>query len=224
MREHWCEQIKTIDINGNTMWASCDPFENECNGGSSIARVDDDEYLWTSTNDNLRSNLEWVDNLGFDDWIKIKYGKIDAATRDKIWKGCVSSKIPQECRENNDELENIGDAEDQSENDAHSNSNNVDAIMDYLELQGSEGFTDPDDETYEQRRCKLLGLPYKRPPPIIAETYEVTRYHVGANERFSKVRRITRKEYCRTATNVAWIRQNLMKEMDEHGQVHPSPT
>ena len=94
IREHWCEQIKTIDINGNTMWASCDPFENECNGGSSIARVDDDEYLWTSTNDNLRSNLEWVDNSGFDDWIKIKYGKIDAATRDKIWKGCVSSTIP----------------------------------------------------------------------------------------------------------------------------------
>ena len=97
----------------------------------------------------------------------------------------------------------------------------IDGIMDYLELQGHDGFTDLDDEAYEQRRCKLLGIPYKSPPPIIAEAYEV--YNLGPDERFSMIRRIGKMEYKRTATNVAWIRHNLMKEMDEIGQVHKQP-
>ena len=46
-----------------------------------------------------------------------------------------------------------------------------DEIQDYLEIQGEEGFTDPDDEAYEQRRCKLLGIPYEKPPPIITEKF-----------------------------------------------------
>lgn len=40
----------------------------------------------------------------------------------------------------------------------------IDGIMDYLELQGHDGFTDPDDEAYEQRRCNLLGISYKALP------------------------------------------------------------
>lgn len=41
--------------------------------------------------------------------------------------------------------------------------------MDYLDLQGYDGFMDIDNEAYEQRRCKFLGIPYKKQPPIHAE-------------------------------------------------------
>ena len=180
--------------------------------------------------------MEWVNNLGFDDWIKIKYGKVDAVTKEKIWIGCMSRSSLCECKayehEYNETIQGDEQNQQRKENreerpqkDGTSfDDDDIDGIMDYLKLQGTEGFTDPDDETYEQRWCKLLGLQYKKPPPIIAETYEVTRYHLGPEERFSKVRRIETKEYCRTATNVAWIRHILIKEMDESEQVLHDPT
>ncbi|PWA82953.1 zinc knuckle CX2CX4HX4C [Artemisia annua] len=147
-------------------------LQDECNGGSSIARVNDDEYLWTSTNDNQRNELEWVDNLVFDDWIKIKYGKIDAATKEKIWKGCVSRSNPCECKTNDEGKEyNKTIWEDEqnqrkrevveeklNQNGTEYDEDDIDGIMDYLELQRADGFTDPNDETYEQRRCKLLCI------------------------------------------------------------------
>ena len=81
-----------------------------------------------------------------------------------------------------------------------------------------------DDEAYEQCRCKLLGIPYKKLPPIHAETFEITRYSIVPYEKFTKVMSRDKKEFLRTSTNVAWIRHNLMKEMDELGQVRHPPT
>ena len=96
-------------------------------------------------------------------------------------------------------------------------------ITEYLDIQGYDEFTNPEDEAYEQRRCKLLGIPYKEPPPIHTETFEVTRYSIGPNEQFSKVVSNEKKEFSRTVENVAWIRGNLMKEMDGLGQVRRPP-
>ena len=62
-----------------------------------MARVDDDEYLWTSKNDHRRSDLPWLERLSFEDWVKIKYGRIDATTKEKIWRGCMSKFYPIEC-------------------------------------------------------------------------------------------------------------------------------
>lgn len=37
----------------------------------------EDEFFWTSTNDEERTSLPWLENLGFDSWVKIKYGHVD---------------------------------------------------------------------------------------------------------------------------------------------------
>lgn len=50
-KRHWCEQIKTRNTPEGELWASCNPYEDNCNGGSNMARINNDEYLWTSTND-----------------------------------------------------------------------------------------------------------------------------------------------------------------------------
>ena len=104
-----------------------------------------------------------------------------------------------------------------------SDDDDLEGIVDDLDLQGYDEFTNLDDEAYEQRRCKLLGIPYKKPPPIHAETFEVTRYSIGPDEKFTKIVSQERKEFSLTTANVAWIRQNLMKEMDGLGQVHRPP-
>jgi len=40
--KHWCEKIKTV---GEIFWASCNLFDEGCDGGSSMARVGDDDFL-----------------------------------------------------------------------------------------------------------------------------------------------------------------------------------
>ena len=142
-------------------------------GGSSVMRVNNDDYLWFSTNDNQRTDLEWVNNLGFDDWIKIKYGKVDDVTKEKIWIGCMGRSSLCECKAyehkykettldiEQNQLRKETSKESSCKDGTSSDDDDTDGIMDYLELQGTEGFTDPDDKIYEQRRCKLLGLQYK---------------------------------------------------------------
>ncbi|GKC68274.1 hypothetical protein Tco_1100872, partial [Tanacetum coccineum] len=63
---------------------------------------------------------------------------------------------------------------------------NLEGIIDYLEPTSHDGFVDPDDEAYRQRRSNLLGMPYKEPPPTLKEEADITRYSFGTGEVFTK--------------------------------------
>ncbi|GJW63997.1 hypothetical protein Tco_0115881 [Tanacetum coccineum] len=58
----------------------------------------------------------------------------------------------------------------------------LEGIIDYLEPTLYDGFINPDDEAYKQRRNKLLGMPYTEPPPILKEEAKITRYNLGDGE------------------------------------------
>ncbi|GJS20611.1 hypothetical protein Tco_0449243 [Tanacetum coccineum] len=64
MRAEWKED-------GCTKWASCNPHFDECDGGDNPR--ENDEY-WESSNDNMRTNLEW-ENLSFNNWVNVAFGK-----------------------------------------------------------------------------------------------------------------------------------------------------
>ncbi|GJZ53026.1 hypothetical protein Tco_0607911 [Tanacetum coccineum] len=51
----------------------------------------------------------------------------------------------------------------------------LDGIADFLELKSHDDFVDINDEAYKERMCKLLGMTYKKPSPILIEKVEVTR-------------------------------------------------
>ncbi|GJS71810.1 hypothetical protein Tco_0704651 [Tanacetum coccineum] len=51
----------------------------------------------------------------------------------------------------------------------------LEGIIDYLEPASYDGFIDLDDDAYKERKCKLLGMTYRKPPPILVEKVEVTR-------------------------------------------------
>ncbi|GJW07855.1 hypothetical protein Tco_1570278 [Tanacetum coccineum] len=53
--------------------------------------------------------------------------------------------------------------------------NDLDGIIDYLELESHDEFIDITNEAYQERRCRLLDMTYKNPPPIIIEKDEITR-------------------------------------------------
>ncbi|GKA97792.1 zinc knuckle CX2CX4HX4C containing protein [Tanacetum coccineum] len=89
---------------------------------------------------------------------------------------------------------------------------NLEGIIYYLEPKSHDGFIDPDDEVYKQRRCELLGMPYKEPPPILKEKAEITRYSIGAGEVYTKGDILDVNTLPRTMYNIADIRAELINE------------
>ncbi|GKB91522.1 hypothetical protein Tco_0963794 [Tanacetum coccineum] len=60
-------------------------------------------------------------------------------------------------------------------------------------------------------------MTYKKPPLIMIEKVEVTRYTVGPGESYTKVRVLWIDEMPRTEDNLTIVRAWLMKEIEEEG-------
>ncbi|GJW00061.1 hypothetical protein Tco_1555312 [Tanacetum coccineum] len=77
-----------------TKWASCNPHFDECDGRDNPR--ENKEY-WESTNDNMRTNLEW-ENLSFNNSVKVAFGRKPEARRQasrpaRLRIMCCNSKI-----------------------------------------------------------------------------------------------------------------------------------
>ncbi|GJT41021.1 hypothetical protein Tco_0940886 [Tanacetum coccineum] len=94
--------------------------------------------------------------------------------------------------------------------------NDIEGIIDYLEPTSYDGFVDLDEEEYNKRRCRLLGMPYIEPLPIIIEQLKITRYSLGPGEVYTKLEVSNTEELPRTRNNVATIRSNIMEEVFEN--------
>ncbi|GJW47460.1 hypothetical protein Tco_0079106 [Tanacetum coccineum] len=95
---------------------------------------------------------------------------------------------------------------------------NLEGNIDYVEPIPYNGFTDLDNEAYKKRKRKLLGMTYRKPPSILIEKAEVTRYIVGPVESYTKVRILGIDELPRTKDNLTTVRARLMEEVDEEGK------
>ncbi|GJU32185.1 zinc knuckle CX2CX4HX4C containing protein [Tanacetum coccineum] len=229
-RVHWCKAILQEKENGSEYWPSCDPNHDVCDGGDSpINKV---KRYWESMNDSKREELEW-ENLSLNDWMKIRYGKVCKMTRERILKDHWRDRFGDE---EDDLEENLEDPEECGEDKANAimgaihdklnddwfnntseDEDDLEGILDYLEPRSYDGFIDLDDEAYNKRRCKLLGMTYKEPTPILMEKVKVTRYTIGPGEIYTKVKVLGVDEIPRTRDNVAAIRARLMEKMAHEG-------
>ncbi|GJY25719.1 hypothetical protein Tco_0400445, partial [Tanacetum coccineum] len=62
----------------------------------------------------------------------------------------------------------------------------LEGMLDYLEPRSYDGFIDLDNEAYNKRMRKLLGMTYEEPTLILIEKVKVTRYAVGSGEIYTK--------------------------------------
>ncbi|GJV08980.1 hypothetical protein Tco_1346636 [Tanacetum coccineum] len=95
----------------------------------------------------------------------------------------------------------------------------LEGIIDYLEPTLYDGFVDSDDEEYKERKCRLLGMPYIKSPPILIEKVNVTRYSIGPGEVYTKIKVSGVEELLRTRGNIATTRGGIMDEIfrnDDH--------
>ncbi|GJR17828.1 hypothetical protein Tco_0966355 [Tanacetum coccineum] len=157
------------------------------------------------------------------------YGKICKSTRDKILKDHWKEKFgeedddtdkgwedPEKCGEEKIDaildtvFDKLGDSwfsgEPQDEDD-------LDGITNYLEPTSYDGFIDSEDKAYKERLCNFLGMPYRKPPPILIKRVEVTRYNIGPGETYTKTKILGIDKIPRTSTNVANVCAVLMDEL-----------
>ncbi|GKF11972.1 hypothetical protein Tco_0049898, partial [Tanacetum coccineum] len=102
-------------------------------------------------------------------------------------------------------------------NNTSEDKDNLEGILDYLEPRSYNGFIDLDDEAYNKKRCKLLGMTYEEPTPILIKKVKVTRYTIGPGEIYTKVKLLGFDKIPRTMDNVAAMRARLMEKMANEG-------
>ncbi|GKC59851.1 zinc knuckle CX2CX4HX4C containing protein [Tanacetum coccineum] len=95
--------------------------------------------------------------------------------------------------------------------------NDLEGILDYFEPRSYDEFIDWDDEAYNKKRCKLLGMTYEEPTLILIEKVKVTRYTIGPSEIYTKVKVLGFDEIPRTRDNVVAMRARLMEKIAHEG-------
>ncbi|GJZ81520.1 hypothetical protein Tco_0646514 [Tanacetum coccineum] len=184
---HWCKEILQEKENKSGYWPFYDPNHDVCDGiDSPIIKV---KRYWESMNDSQREELEW-ENLSLNDWMKIRYGNVCKMTRERILKDHWRDRFgeekdnleenledPKECGEDKSNAI-MGTIHDKLNDDWFNNTSededDLEGILDYLEPRSYDRFINLDDEAYNKRRCKLLGMTYKEPTLILMEKVKVT--------------------------------------------------
>ncbi|GKE16786.1 hypothetical protein Tco_1424363, partial [Tanacetum coccineum] len=122
---------------------------------------------------------------------------------------------PEERREDKENTI-LGVIHDKLNNDWFNNTiedeDDLEGILGYLKPRSYGGFIDLDDEAYNKRRCRLLGMTYEEPTLILIEKAKVTRYTVGPGEAYTKVKVLGAEKIPRTRDNAAVMRARLMKK------------
>nr|GFC50315.1 hypothetical protein [Tanacetum cinerariifolium] len=63
----------------------------------------------------------------------------------------------------------------------------LEGILYYLKPRSYDGFIYLDNEAYNKRRFRLLGLTYEEPPSVLIKKVKVTRYTISPEEIYTKV-------------------------------------
>ncbi|GJX33783.1 zinc knuckle CX2CX4HX4C containing protein [Tanacetum coccineum] len=162
-KPHWCALIYRQNNRIREVWASCNPSNEECDGGS--LRNNAIRCYSESENDNDRVSIEWND-LFLNDWLKIKCAEVDEMMKKKIltehWRKQFGVDYddnndfydPEWCGESrNNEIRErvINNLHDEWFKGTFDDEDDIEGIIDYLEPTSYDGFIDLDEEEYNKR-------------------------------------------------------------------------
>ncbi|GJR43026.1 hypothetical protein Tco_1311129 [Tanacetum coccineum] len=235
-KTHWCESVRQEHEKGYTFWVSCDPYHEICDGGG----IPDKKlkHYWKSTNDDDPIGVEW-EGLSCTNWVRARYGKVNDITKERIlqnfWDNMLGGQTrektiteeqedPEKCRKSKTRAiigAMINKLPEEWFSGVSKDKDDLEGIIDYLEPTLYDGFINHNDKAYKQRRNKLLGMPYTKPPPILKEEAEITRYNLGAGEKIFPIQKgdigvnqftSGKKTYAPNGLHVTPISTNVIEE------------
>ncbi|GKB00114.1 DNA-binding pseudobarrel domain-containing protein [Tanacetum coccineum] len=158
---HWCRAIRQQRGYGHGFWASCDPYDDQCDGGDLDDNTENKCY-WGCLNDDKRLDVAMGRN------------EVQRLGKSKPWEGRKKELTLDVVLDKLDDDWFTGTINDEDD---------LDRIFDYLELKSHDDFIDINNEAYKGRMCKLLGMTYKKPSSILIKKVEVTRNLCVGNKR-----------------------------------------
>ncbi|GJX31089.1 hypothetical protein Tco_0240944 [Tanacetum coccineum] len=93
-----------------------------------------------------------------------------------------------------------------------------DDIMDldnYLIPQNASYYVDEEEERFKERKSKLLGIPYEKPPTFKSEKFKVIRYSLGPAEEYVAIKEHEYDIWLRNEENVSQVYQEIFCKKDE---------
>ncbi|GJX71326.1 putative reverse transcriptase domain-containing protein [Tanacetum coccineum] len=227
-KTHWCEPVRQEHENGYTLWASCDPCHEICDGGGIPNK--NLKHYWKSTNDEDRVSLEW-EGLSCTNWVKARYGNVNNITKERIlqqfWNNKLGAKTQEKTiTEEQEDPERCGERKTRAVIGEMVNKlpeewflgvsrdmDDLEGIIDYLEPTLYDGFIDHNDEAYKQRKNRLLGRPLMR---YFAFERHLEEIHVTWAHLEKKLTRL------RTYTNIA--QEFLLRSWRWRHRLHVTPS
>ncbi|GKB33448.1 hypothetical protein Tco_0872849 [Tanacetum coccineum] len=162
-KTHWCEPVRQKHEKGYTLWASCDPYYEICNGGGILDKKL--KHYWKSTNDDDRISLEW-EGLSCTNCVKARYDNVNDNTKERIlrdfWDNNLEGKTqektikeehedPEKCEETKTRAiirVMVNKLPEKWFSGVSKNMNDLEGIIDYLEPTLYDGFINHNDEAY----------------------------------------------------------------------------
>ncbi|GKB58328.1 hypothetical protein Tco_0914514 [Tanacetum coccineum] len=123
------------------------------------------------------------------------------------WESMNDSERREKFDEDQDDIE-VDDGEDPKECGEDKENAILEVVLDNL----YEAWFN-DEKAYKERKCRLLGLTYREPPSILIEKVKDTRYIIGPEETYTKVKILGIDEMPRTRDNIATTKAWLMEEI-----------
>ncbi|GJU96263.1 hypothetical protein Tco_1321019 [Tanacetum coccineum] len=88
-------------------------------------------------------------------------------------------------------------------------------LEDYLIQKDPLYYVNEDEERSNERRCKLLGIPYVKPPTCKSEKFKVVKYSFGPAEEYVTVKEYEYDIWVQTKENVSQIYHDIFCKKDE---------
>ncbi|GJU99291.1 hypothetical protein Tco_1328562 [Tanacetum coccineum] len=152
---------------------------------------------------------EWNDKVP---WVNEKHWKLDGVWKETICDQGDATNIEPDVNYNTclDIARLFNDHTTKNEEkDVQDGNEEIKDLDDYL-VRGDAQFN-KDDE----RRCKLLGIPYAKPSACKTERFEVVKYSFGPSEKYVAIKECGYYDWTTSEENVCHAYQDIFHKMDE---------
>ncbi|GJZ19138.1 hypothetical protein Tco_0555728 [Tanacetum coccineum] len=88
-------------------------------------------------------------------------------------------------------------------------------LDDYLIQKDPSYYVNKEEERSNERRCKLLGIPYVKPPTCKSEKFEVVKYSFGPAEEYVTIKEYEYDIWVQTEESVSQVCQDIFRKKDK---------
>ncbi|GKE37483.1 hypothetical protein Tco_1460888, partial [Tanacetum coccineum] len=136
--------------------------------------------------------------------------KDDEESSEDSW----SNNLPNDDNDDNDAIQANQEWFDDHE-PMEGDDDDIGDLADYLIPQDAFYYIDEEDERFKERKSKLLGIPYEKPPTFKFEKLEVIKYLLGLAEEYVAIREYEYDLCVRIEENVSHVYQEIFRKKDE---------